>query len=732
MSLNDFYIKELLGKGSFGSVHKVQRKSDKKIYALKQIKIAQLKEKDKKNSLNEIRILASLSHKNIIGYKESFFDEDSKTLNIIMEYADDGDISIKIKNNIRERILFTEKTIWNWVIQLLEGINYLHENGIMHRDLKSANLFLLKNNILKIGDLNVSIISKNGMAYTQTGTPYYAPPEIWKDHPYNFKCDIWSAGCIIYEICTLHPPFRGTNFKELFNNIIKGKYNDINSIYSDDLRNLLKMMIVVNPDKRWDAKRILGSDILKRKMKEMNFKEEDFSENNKALLMQTIKIPRNMKEINNNLPKKYIERTKREEEMMKNDEFETAKHTFYQTLMKTMKKEKEGNTPKNNNNESNKSNDNNNGGNIRNLDYNVNKNPNYGYKNNNYGNKYNNDNNKNGNDLFTEYYNKIKSKLEENRNKYNNLYNDNEKKNEPKLIKETPIKTENENLKNSETPTNNQIEKLERNNEKMKIPLNQISKPSTEKEVFPVNNIPSNNLLNYRPQSEASRLLQIRNNSNYIHFQNNNDNINKNNENIFVNRNYLNEYIEKEREKNEKKKELEMNKNFKLLELKDVNKKSDFMNDNKIKKRPPSANYNYFNKVQNNYPVFQFQKKEDYKNRKITYGKIEYQKKGSERLYNNIPIQLKYLNNNNYLNNHNNNNFFNNYNNLINNNNIHLNNYNNLNYNKNYMNNNYNNFNNNNNYKPKYSIEKMNFNNNNYGNKSNKSRGGPRVFLWNE
>ena len=103
----------------------------------------------------------------------------------------------------------------------------------MHRDLKSTNLFLCKNGLLKIGDLNVSILAKNDLALTQT--PYYTSPEIWKEKPYNNKCDIWSAGCIIYEICTLHVPFRGTNFKELFDNISLGKYSDINVNYSDDL-----------------------------------------------------------------------------------------------------------------------------------------------------------------------------------------------------------------------------------------------------------------------------------------------------------------------------------------------------------------------------------------------------------------------------------------------------------------------------------------------------------------
>ena len=95
---------------------------------MKSVKMIQLTEKEKQNALNEIRILASLNHKNIIGYKEAFFDEVSQTLNIIMEYADDGDLASKIKYNLKNGLIFHEKIIWNYLIQILEGINYLHEN----------------------------------------------------------------------------------------------------------------------------------------------------------------------------------------------------------------------------------------------------------------------------------------------------------------------------------------------------------------------------------------------------------------------------------------------------------------------------------------------------------------------------------------------------------------------------------------------------------------------------
>ena len=198
MSLKDFQIGKQLGKGSFGSVCVVTRKEDGKQYAMKRVKITQMNQKDRENALNEIRILASLNHPNIIAYHEAFFDDESSTLNIVMELADDGDIESKIKVNQKTRRVFDENTIWMWLIQILQGLKYLHDNKIMHRDLKCANIFLTKSGILKLGDLNVSKIAKMGLASTQTGTPYYASPEIWKDKPYDYKSDIWSVGCIIY------------------------------------------------------------------------------------------------------------------------------------------------------------------------------------------------------------------------------------------------------------------------------------------------------------------------------------------------------------------------------------------------------------------------------------------------------------------------------------------------------------------------------------------------------
>ena len=330
MSLNDFELGKELGKGAFGSVTIVKRKEDQKIYAMKRVKIGRLSQKEKLNSFNEVRILASIEHKNIIGYKEAFFDDKSKTLNIVMEYADGGDLNTQIKEIKQKKLFFEEKQIWSTLIQILEGLNYLHKSSIIHRDLKSANIFLTKDGIVKIGDLNVSkILTKMVTTNTQTGTPYFASPEIWNDQPYDYKCDIWSVGCIIYEMASLHVPFRGVSMQNLYKNVLRGIYQQIPFRYSDDLKQIIKSILVVNPKKRPSAKELLENPIIKKKIEEFELEgNKDLVRKNsgeKAKLMKTIKIPVNMSQINRELPQKKYEKN----EMLLNDEYETAKRTFY-------------------------------------------------------------------------------------------------------------------------------------------------------------------------------------------------------------------------------------------------------------------------------------------------------------------------------------------------------------------------------------------------------------------
>ena len=326
-SIRDFKKENVLGKGSFGSVYLVRRKQDNKIYALKCVQISKLSIHEKQNSLNEVRLLASINHKNIISYKESFYNEKNQTLNIILEYADDGDLQTKITSKQNSENIFEEKTIWSIFIQMVKGLNELHNKKIIHRDLKSANIFLTKKGIIKIGDLNVSIIAKKNLAVTQTGTPYYAAPEIWENESYDNKCDIWSVGCILYEMACLRVPFRGTSIHQLYLNIIKGKYEEISDRYSNDLKNIIRLILCLDPLKRPSADDLLKNDIIKKKIKEMGL--DNLENKETAILMRTIKIPKNISQINLQLPQKQYSKEHNIELMMKNDEYETAKQTYY-------------------------------------------------------------------------------------------------------------------------------------------------------------------------------------------------------------------------------------------------------------------------------------------------------------------------------------------------------------------------------------------------------------------
>ena len=320
-SLKDYEIGKQLGAGSFGAVKIVRRKSDKKEFAMKTVRINNSDQKDIEYALNEIRILYSLHHENVIGYEASFFDEATQTLNIIMELANDGDLETKIKNTAKKKLKFKESTIWSILIQILKGMNYIHNNNIIHRDLKSANIFLMKNGLVKIGDLNVSKIAKMGLAKTQTGTPYYSSPEIWNENSYNNKTDIWSIGCIIYEMCTLTPPFHGTSLVNLYNNIRKGVYKPIPKIYSKDLAYVISRMLIVDTTKRPSCQELLDMSVVSNKFKDPDVLTGTQKNNQvKAELLKTIKLPVSLKDINKELPNK-----KQQEEMMMNDEFEITK-----------------------------------------------------------------------------------------------------------------------------------------------------------------------------------------------------------------------------------------------------------------------------------------------------------------------------------------------------------------------------------------------------------------------
>ena len=313
----DFEILSTLGQGAYSTVYLVKRKKDNKQYALKSIIMEKLSKIEQQNNLNEIRILSSIYHPNIISYKEAFWNSKNKTLNIIMEYCDDGDLETKINTMKRNKIKFDENLIWIYTIQILFGLKALHDKGVIHRDLKSANIFLSKlNSKCKIGDLNTGKIlknnNKNPINY-QIGTPPYASPEVWKNQKISYKCDIWALGCIVYEMCTLRLPFKGKNMHELKENICKGKYEKISLRYSKELWDFIQTLLEVDIDKRPNCDMILESNIIKNKLKvlkELNYivKEKNKINNDESSIMETIEY-KNLWDLENKIPnkKKYTQ-----------------------------------------------------------------------------------------------------------------------------------------------------------------------------------------------------------------------------------------------------------------------------------------------------------------------------------------------------------------------------------------------------------------------------------------
>lgn len=297
MSISQFEVLTDLGVGSYSTVLKVRRIMDNQIYALKKIPLEKLSEKEKKFTLNEIRFLASINHPNIISFKEAFFEESENCLCLVLEYADSGDLYQRIQKCIKRRVHLSEKLVWSIFIQLTQGLKALHDLGIIHRDLKSANVFLNKDGKVKLGDMNVSKVAKDGFLKTQTGTPYYASPEVWNNTKYSYKSDIWSLGCVIYEALCLKPPFRGMDMNELYNSVVIGKYPNLPKVYSQDIEKVLNLLLSNDSNTRPSCDEILDMPEVKKHMNGFPLLRHE------SQLLSPIQMPNCINKLSTSLPR---------------------------------------------------------------------------------------------------------------------------------------------------------------------------------------------------------------------------------------------------------------------------------------------------------------------------------------------------------------------------------------------------------------------------------------------
>uniref|UniRef100_A0A8C1WB53 non-specific serine/threonine protein kinase n=1 Tax=Cyprinus carpio TaxID=7962 RepID=A0A8C1WB53_CYPCA len=253
-----------IGEGSFGKAILVKSRTDSRQYVIKEIGISRMSNKERQESRKEVAVLANMSHPNIVQYKESF--EESGCLYIVMAYCEGGDLFKKINN--QRGTLFTEEQILDWFVQICLALKHVHDRKILHRDIKSQNIFLTKDGTIQLGDFGIARVlnSTVELARTCIGTPYYLSPEICENKPYNNKSDIWALGCVLYEMCTLKHAFEAGNMKNLVLKIIRGSYPPVSVHYSQDLRSLLAQLFKRNPRERPSVSVILDKPFLARRI----------------------------------------------------------------------------------------------------------------------------------------------------------------------------------------------------------------------------------------------------------------------------------------------------------------------------------------------------------------------------------------------------------------------------------------------------------------------------------
>uniref|UniRef100_A0A8C2KXQ5 Calcium/calmodulin-dependent protein kinase IGa n=1 Tax=Cyprinus carpio TaxID=7962 RepID=A0A8C2KXQ5_CYPCA len=251
----DRWTQDREGGGSFSEVYLVRERKTGNFYALKCVKKKQLHHS---NLENEIRVLKSIKHDNVVGLED--FYETRTHYYLVMELVSGGELF----DRILDRGVYTEKDASRVIKQVLEAVSYLHQNSIVHRDLKPENLLYYspdENAKIMISDFGLSKMADHGVMSTACGTPGYVAPEVLAQKPYSKAVDCWSIGVITYILLSGYPPFYEENETRLFSKIMKAEYA-FHSPYWDDIsesaKDFIRHMLEKNPNKRFTTEQALS------------------------------------------------------------------------------------------------------------------------------------------------------------------------------------------------------------------------------------------------------------------------------------------------------------------------------------------------------------------------------------------------------------------------------------------------------------------------------------------